>query len=138
LLPENALQPRTYQQNIAEAASRTNTLVVLPTGLGKTMVAMLVALARLEKFPKGKIVMLAPTKPLALQHYETFQRMLGLNDNEIAIMTGETDPVERSYLWRRSRYVFATPQTVRNDLRAGRVELNETVLLVFDEAHRSV
>jgi Fanconi anemia group M protein len=46
--------------------------------------------------------------------------------------------VERSYLWRRSRYVFATPQTVRNDLRAGRVELNETVLLVFDEAHRSV
>ncbi len=138
MLPENALQPRAYQQNIAEAASRTNTLVVLPTGLGKTMVAMLVARARLEKFPKGKIVMLAPTKPLALQHYETFQRMLCLKDNEIAIMTGETDPVERSYLWRRSRYVFATPQTVRNDLRAGRVELNETVLLVFDEAHRSV
>ena len=103
MLPENALQPRAYQQNIAEAASRTNTLVVLPTGLGKTMVAMLVAKARLEKFPKGKIVMLAPTKPLALQHYETFQRMLGLKDNEIAIMTGETDPVERSYLWRRSR-----------------------------------
>jgi ERCC4-related helicase len=138
LLPENALQPRAYQQNIAEAASRTNTLVVLPTGLGKTMVAMLVAKVRLEKFPKGKVVMLAPTKPLALQHYETFKRMMSLKDNEVAIMTGETHPEERSYLWRRSRYVFATPQTVRNDLKAGRVELNETVLLVFDEAHRSV
>jgi Fanconi anemia group M protein len=135
---ENTLQPRAYQQNIAEVASRTNTLVVLPTGLGKTMVAMLVAKARLEKFPKGKVVMLAPTKPLALQHYETFKRMMNIKDNEIAIMTGETHPEERSYLWRRSKYVFATPQTVRNDLRAGRVELNETVLLVFDEAHRSV
>jgi len=135
---ENTLQPRAYQQNIAEVASRTNTLVVLPTGLGKTMVAMLVAKARLEKFPKGKVVMLAPTKPLALQHYEAFKRMMGLKENDIALMTGETDPVERSYLWRRSRYVFATPQTVRNDLKAGRVELNETVLLVFDEAHRSV
>jgi ERCC4-related helicase len=138
LLPENTLQPRAYQQNIAEAASHANTLVVLPTGLGKTMVAMLVAKARLEKFPKGKVVMLAPTKPLALQHYETFKRMMDLKDNEIAVMTGETHPEERSYLWRRSRYVFATPQTVRNDLKAGRVEFNETVLLVFDEAHRSV
>jgi ERCC4-related helicase len=138
LLPENKLQPRAYQQNIAEAASKTNTLVVLPTGLGKTMVAMLVAKERLEKFPKGKVVMLAPTKPLALQHYETFKRMMPINADEISIMTGETDPVERSYLWRRSRYIFATPQTVRNDLKAGRVELNETVLLVFDEAHRSV
>ena len=138
MLPENTLQPRAYQQNIAEVASRTNTLVVLPTGLGKTMVAMLVARARLERFPKGKVVMLAPTKPLALQHYETFKRMMGLGENEVAVMTGETHPEERSYLWRRSRYVFATPQTVRNDLRAGRVEFNETVLLVFDEAHRSV
>ncbi|MDA4112774.1 MAG: DEAD/DEAH box helicase family protein, partial [Thaumarchaeota archaeon] len=100
LLPENTLQPRAYQQNIAEAASRANTLVVLPTGLGKTMVAMLVAKARLEKFPKGKVVMLAPTKPLVQQHYETFKRMMGIKENEIAIMTGETHPEERSYLWR--------------------------------------
>ena len=64
--------------------------------------------------------------------------MMDLKDSEIAAMTGETHPEERSYLWRRSRYVFATPQTVRNDLKAGRVEFNETVLLVFDEAHRSV
>ena len=122
---ENTLQPREYQQNIAETASRTNTLVVLPTGLGKTMIAMLVAKARLEKFPKGKIVMLAPTKPLVLQHHETFKRMLKLDDDEITVMTGETSPAERSYLWRKSRFVFATPQTVRNDLKGGRIELND-------------
>lgn len=135
---ENSLQPREYQRKIAEAASVTNTLVVLPTGLGKTMIAMLVAKLRLEKFPKGKVVMLAPTRPLVLQHYETFKRMLALTDSEASVMTGETNPEERSYLWRRSRFVFATPQTVRNDLKEGRIELNDTVLLVFDEAHRSV
>jgi ERCC4-related helicase len=138
LTTEKALQPREYQTKIAEVALRGNTLVVLPTGLGKTMVAMLVAKGRLQKFPKGKVVMLAPTKPLALQHYEAFKQMLNLDSGEVSVMTGETDPVERSYLWRKSRFIFATPQTVRNDLKGGRVELNDTVLMVFDEAHRSV
>lgn len=119
-------------------ALTTNTLVVLPTGLGKTVIAVLVAKARLAEFPKGRMVMLAPTKPLALQHYNTFKQMMGLAEDEISIMTGETDPVERSFLWRRSKFIFATPQTVRNDIRAGRVEFNDVALLIFDEAHRSV
>ena len=135
---ENTLQPREYQRKIAESASQANTLVVLPTGLGKTMIAMMVAKIRLEKFPKGKVVMLAPTRPLVLQHYQAFKKTLNLADTETSVMTGETNPEERSFLWRRSRFVFATPQTVRNDLKRGRIELNDTVLLVFDEAHRSV
>ena len=77
MLP-NSLQPREYQQKIAEAASQANTLVVLPTGLGKTLIALLVARLRLEKFPKGKVVILAPTKPLVLQHYNSFKEILSL------------------------------------------------------------
>jgi len=137
MLP-SALKPREYQQKIAEAASKGNTLVVLPTGLGKTLIALLVAQLRLEKFPKGKVVVLAPTKPLVLQHYNSFKQILSLEPKDIALLTGENPPEERSYLWRRSRFVFATPQTVRNDMRQGRIDLNDVVLLVFDEAHRSV
>ena len=137
MLP-SSLKPREYQQKIAEAASQANTLVVLPTGLGKTLIALLVARIRLEKFPKGKVVVLAPTKPLVLQHYNSFKQILSLESKDIALLTGENPPEERSYLWRRSRFVFATPQTVRNDMRHGRVDLNDVVLLVFDEAHRSV
>ena len=137
MLP-SALKPREYQQKIAEAASQANTLVVLPTGLGKTLIALLVAKIRLEKFPQGKVVILAPTKPLVLQHYNSFKEILSLQSKDITLLTGENPPEERSYLWRRSRFVFATPQTVRNDIRQGRVELNDVVLLVFDEAHRSV
>ncbi len=137
MLP-NALEPREYQQKIAEAASQANTLVVLPTGLGKTLIALLVAKIRLEKFPEGKVVVLAPTKPLVLQHYNSFKAILSLQPKDAALLTGEIPPEERSHLWRRSKFVFATPQTVRNDMRHGRVELNDVVLLVFDEAHRSV
>jgi ERCC4-related helicase len=136
LLP-SALKPREYQQKIAEAASQANTLVVLPTGLGKTLIALLVAKMRLEKFPNGKVVVLAPTKPLVLQHYNSFKEILSLQPKDIALLTGENPPEERSYLW-RSKFVFATPQTVRNDMRHGRVDLNDVVLLVFDEAHRCV
>lgn len=138
MLPENSLQPREYQRRIAEVASSQNTLVVLPTGLGKTLIAMLSARLRLEKYPKGKVVMLAPTRPLVLQHYNAFKESLKLKDDEISLMTGETDPGERSYVWLRSRFIFATPQTVRNDVRSGRVELTDVVCLIFDEAHRSV
>lgn len=137
MLP-TSLKPREYQQKIAEAASQANTLVVLPTGLGKTLIALLVATVRLEKFPKGKVVVLAPTKPLVLQHYNSFKDILSLEPKDISLLTGENPPEERSYLWRRSRFVFATPQTVRNDVRQGRIDLNDVVLLVFDEAHRSV
>jgi ERCC4-related helicase len=131
-------KPREYQQKIAEAASQANTLVVLPTGLGKTMIAALVAKARLEKFPKGKVVVLAPTRPLTLQHQKAFKEILSPEPKDLALLTGESPPEERGYLWRRSKFLFATPQTVRNDLRHGRVDLNDVVLIVFDEAHRSV
>jgi ERCC4-related helicase len=133
-----SLKPREYQQRIAETASKANTLVVLPTGLGKTLVAALVAKERLERFPKGKVVILAPTKPLVLQHHRSFTEILSLEGDEMALLTGDSPPEERSYLWRRSRVIFATPQTVRNDMRHGRIELNDVSLIVFDEAHRSV
>jgi Fanconi anemia group M protein len=35
-------------------------------------------------------------------------------------------------------FVFATPETVLNDARAGRASLKEFVLMIFDEAHRCV
>jgi Fanconi anemia group M protein len=131
-------EPREYQRKIAETASSSNTLVVLPTGLGKTMIAIMVAAARLRKFPGSKVMILAPTKPLVLQHYSTFRRSLNLEGGSFAVLTGTVDPGEREVMWLRSRVIFATPQTVYNDVRRGRVSLKDVVLAVFDEAHRSV
>ncbi|HEV2316049.1 MAG TPA: DEAD/DEAH box helicase, partial [Thermoplasmata archaeon] len=63
-----ALEDRTYQAGIAAAALAENTLVVLPTGLGKTAIALRVIAEYLLRQPTRSILVLAPTRPLALQH----------------------------------------------------------------------
>jgi Fanconi anemia group M protein len=138
LLHKGIVEARDYQARIAESASKANTLVVLPTGLGKTIIALLVASSRLESFPRGKVLILAPTRPLTMQHYNTFRKNLELQPNSFVMLTGMTSPIERATLWRRSQAIFATPQTVLNDVRAGRVSLENVILAVFDEAHRCV
>src|SRR5712692_8232535 len=92
-------EPREYQRRIAETATSWNTLVVLPTGLGKTMIAILVAASRLEKFPEGKVLVMAPTKPLTIQHYETFRAYFAFPPRLFAVLTGATGPKERAELW---------------------------------------
>ena len=131
-------QAREYQKRIAEVAASTNTLVVLPTGLGKTIIAIMVAAQLLEKYPGTKAMVLAPTRPLVLQHLRAFEAELRLTAGSMVALTGTVDPGERELLWMKSRVIFATPQTVYNDVRHGRVSLQDVVLAVFDEAHRSV
>ncbi|QQG48890.1 MAG: DEAD/DEAH box helicase [archaeon] len=132
------LSPRKYQEQIAEVASKVNTLVVLPTGLGKTMIAMLVASRILGEGARSKVVVLAPTRPLVLQHLNAFKAQLELPEGSFVLLTGTVDPGDREVAWLKARVVFATPQTVFNDVKHGRVSLREVALMVFDEAHRSV
>ncbi|HZW55165.1 MAG TPA: helicase-related protein [Nitrososphaerales archaeon] len=133
--------PRTYQSSIATTASKTNTLVILPTGLGKTLIAILVSESRLKEVnPKGRILVLAPTRPLVLQHKETFEKSLLLDESRFVLLTGETDIDDRTDVWenQEKQFVFATPETVLNDLEVGGASLKDFVLVVFDEAHRAV
>ncbi len=132
------LEAREYQKKIAEVAADTNTLVVLPTGLGKTMIAILVAAEMLRRHPDSKVMVLAPTRPLVLQHLRAFGAQLKLPNSSMAALTGTVDPGERELIWMKSRVIFATPQTVYNDVQHGRVSLQDVALAVFDEAHRSV
>ncbi|HMD78753.1 MAG TPA: helicase-related protein, partial [Nitrososphaerales archaeon] len=131
-------EPREYQKRIAETAASTNTLVVLPTGLGKTNIAILVAAEVLNNRPGSKIVILAPTRPLVLQHCRTFKTELNLPEDASVVLTGTVEPGERETLWLKATAIFATPQTVYNDVKNGRISLKDVSLVVFDEAHRSV
>ena len=135
LIPPGAVSRRDYQVAIAREALKRNTLVILPTGMGKTVVALLVMADRLAAKP-GKILLLAPTKPLVEQHARYFEETL--LDAKVAVFTGETPPEEREYEWRKATLVCSTPQVVQNDVVAGRVDLSDVTLLLFDEAHRAV
>jgi Fanconi anemia group M protein len=129
---------RDYQRAIAKSALESNTLVVLPTGLGKTVVALLVAVERLSIFPDGKVLVLAPTRPLVLQHARFFKEHLAGDNVSSATLTGESSPELRGALFQESRLVFATPEVVRNDVLEHRYMLTAVCLVVFDEAHRCV
>ena len=139
LLVQGAVEDRLYQQVILGTAAARNTLVILPTALGKTVVSLLVAVLRLSRYPWGKVLVMAPTVPLATQHRESFRRFLNSDvpDGAISLVTGKVPQAKRAIMWDASRLVFATPQTVRNDLQKGRYDLSAVSLVVFDEAHRA-
>lgn len=132
------LETRKYQIEIAQACSDKNSLVVLPTGLGKTIIAVHVASKVLEQFPaNSKIIVLAPTRPLINQHYHTFLKFLGIPEDKFAILTGKTFPDHRIKVFQENQILFYTPQTLRNDLVNRKYTLEETVLVIFDEAHHA-
>ncbi len=129
--------PRLYQQTILGTAAHKNTLVVLPTGLGKTAIALLLAVQRLNHYPQSKILMLAPTKPLCEQHIQTFRKHLELEESKIILFTGEISPQKRENLWKEAQIIVSTPQGLENDVINRRVKLEEVSLLVIDEAHHA-
>ena len=127
--------PRLYQQTILGTAANKNTLVVLPTGLGKTAVALLLSAQRLTLYPQSKILMLAPTKPLCEQHQTTFQKHL---DKNVTLFTGNISPKKRAELWDQAQIIISTPQGLENDIINKRISLKDVSLLIFDEAHHAV
>jgi len=130
-------QPRLYQQTILGTAAHKNTLVVLPTGLGKTAVALMLTAQRLNQYPNSKIMMLAPTKPLCEQHLETFKKHLDIDEDKIVLFTGSVSPKKRGELWKKAKLIISTPQGMENDAINERVKLKEVSLLIFDEAHHA-
>ena len=137
LVNVESVERRTYQDRVAESALRGNTLVSIPTGLGKSLIAALVAAKRLEQYPDKHVVVLAPTRPLVEQHYKTFKRLLRLDPRDFACVTGQASPDARTESWGK-RMIVSTPQVFVNDLISGKIELDGISLLVFDEAHRAV
>ncbi|NCN68232.1 MAG: DEAD/DEAH box helicase [Candidatus Altiarchaeum hamiconexum] len=137
LIKPDTVELRKYQEAIIATSAGKNTLVVLPTGLGKTLIAVIVAVHRLNKFNGSKVLFLAPTKPLAVQHVETFRQILNLKDEEISIFTSATATNKRKDLWKNSRVILATPQTIDNEIMK-KLNLEDVSFLVFDEAHKAV
>ncbi len=137
LLRPQTVGRRLYQEVIFASAINQNTLVVLPTGLGKTIIAVVLCAYRLEKNPEAKVVMLAPTRPLVGQHHKRFSEMLMIIPEKLNMITGETPAKHRSKIWESSSVIFMTPQTLRNDLEQNRYSMKDVTLLIFDEAHRA-
>jgi len=136
----SSIELRLYQKNIADSAQHRNTMVILPTALGKTVISLLVGADILYNYRDKRILIMAPTRPLVSQHMKSFSSVLKISEETIASITGKILPYARRAVWNRTdiRLVFATPEVVKNDLEEGRLNLKDFGLLVFDEAHRAI
>ena len=137
-LREKQIEHREYQLKIAQACASRNSLVVLPTGLGKTIIGVYVAAKTLELFPpKSKVIVLAPTRPLINQHYDSFRSLMTIPEEQFVVLTGKILPEKRVDLFRENQIIFYTPQTLRNDLANRKYTLESVCLIIFDEAHHA-
>jgi len=136
-LKKNRIFYRQYQNNIIKRCKGRNSLIVLPTGLGKTIVGILLVSEALEKYPESKIIILAPTRPLVSQHKASCEDFLNIDSNLITSFTGKISPEKRILLFNNSKIIVSTPQVIKNDVERGRYDLKHVSLIIFDEAHRT-
>lgn len=137
LIQSDMVEQRLYQLDLAGRALSSPTLIVLPTGLGKTIVSLLVIAARMEKFG-GKALVLSPTKPLVEQHAAFFKKVMNMHEEHIITFTGSVAPEKRADLWKEGKLIVSTPQVIENDIITKRINLDDICHITFDEAHRAV
>ncbi|GLH10626.1 Putative fanconi anemia group M protein [Gryllus bimaculatus] len=128
---------RDYQFNIVQSALFKNTLVSLPTGLGKTFIAAVVMYNFYRWYPEGKVLFLAPTRPLVAQQIDSCYKVMGIPKNDTAEMTGQMPPNQREVHWKKCRLFFLTPQSLMSDLMRSTCPVQQIRCIVIDEAHRA-
>ncbi|MHA2007939.1 MAG: DEAD/DEAH box helicase [Promethearchaeota archaeon] len=138
LIKQNFVSRREYQEKIFINCLNHNCLVVIPTGLGKTIIALMLAVQRLTEFPNSKVIFLTPTKPLVDQHYKSFLNLTLLLPDSLQSLTGTIPPEKRKILWNQIKVAFMTPQVLQNDLISNLYSLRDVSLIIFDECHRAV
>jgi len=134
----NKIEPREYQKEIFKTCIEKNCLIVLPTGLGKTLIALMLTIERMKAFPGEKVLFLAPTKPLAEQHLKYFKKNLPELFGDMQLFTGTVNSENRKKIWQTADIIFSTPQCIANDIRKNMYNLKDVCLLIEDEAHRCI
>ena len=134
------LVPRDYQRELFLSAMRGNTLVYLPTGSGKTLIAAMV-MGCMKKLNPGKVmVFLVDRVPLAYQQSEKIKSQLtGLT---VETLVGEMESPQTGSIHQRLAdnkvdVLVLTHQIFLNFLAADNppIRLSDVSVLVLDEAH---
>lgn len=125
---------RDYQQSavdatLAELEAARSSLIVLPTGCGKTVV-----FAHIIKHFAGR------GRALVIAHRE---ELIHQAAEKIRAVTGEAPDIEMaehhadSHMFRRTGVIVASVQTLLSDKRLGKFRPDDFSLIVTDEAHHA-
>ncbi|KAG9252647.1 uncharacterized protein F5Z01DRAFT_726455 [Emericellopsis atlantica] len=139
--------PRDYQKDLYERAKLKNTIVVLPTGTGKTLIAVMlidhIIQQELENRAAGqhhKITFFIVEKVILCQ-----QQYRCLKDNlpfDIGILQGNDNSiVNTKEIWEekftKHMAFVTTAQVLLDCLNNGFIKMSRINLMVFDEAHHT-
>jgi ERCC4-related helicase len=136
-IKKNTIEKRVYQELLTAKAIENNALIVAPTGLGKTIIA---ALLIGHMYNKSKsIILLAPTKPLVMQHKKSLEKVLDIPLDNLILLTGQVLQNKRKEIYsKKGLIICATPQTINNDIKKNFLKESDFNLIIFDEAHRAI
>ncbi|PIK43956.1 putative ATP-dependent RNA helicase DDX58-like [Apostichopus japonicus] len=135
---------RNYQVELAGSALEGhNTIIISPTGTGKTHVAAYIIhkhFNRLKKMDSGrkpKVLFVVHTKVLADQQHKKLEELIGSLDRRILSAVGENLNCPFAEILRMADVVVLTAQVLQNGLTEGedKVDIGNISLLIFDECH---
>ena len=108
------LKPRDYQVEAARwALSREGAVLSLPTGTGKTLIAVLWAKELLERGVVKRVLVLEPTRILVEQTASYFEKVMGAKTRAIH---GVLPKEKRRKIWFEAEIAVATPETALSDV----------------------
>lgn len=128
-LEDLSFTPRDYQTDAAEKIlsslyedEKRSAVLLLPTGMGKTNVAVMVIVELLKKgviSPEGKVLFLSPDRKLKHQLHDVCQVDLSGYGGSFLLPEGQGLPpkiIQKHFAL--SRFIFATPALLMNSLFA--------------------
>lgn len=124
-------------QTIPQVLAGKDILAQAQTGTGKTAAFALPLLSRIDlKNPNPQVLVLAPTRELAIQVSEAFQRYASYlkGFHVIPIYGGQDYTTQLKQLKRGVHVVVGTPGRVMDHMRRGTLKLDSLTCLVLDEA----
>lgn len=114
----------------------TDVIGVAQTGTGKTLAFAIPIIQRLASM-RGRCLVLVPTRELAIQVDETFQKLVPVFGMRTAVLIGGAAMGPQLQDLRRGpRILIATPGRLVDHIEHGNVMLADVAILVLDEADR--
>lgn len=139
--------PRDYQLELFERAKQENTIAVLDTGSGKTLIAVLLLRHTIDeelnnreagKPPRISFFLVASVT-LVYQQFAVLQT--NLDHNITRICGADNSDNWQNSRWRKlfseNKVVVCTAEILRHCLSFGYITMRQINLLIFDEAHHT-
>lgn len=124
---------------IPEVLSGRDVIGIANTGTGKTAAFLIPAIDIVQKDRNRKVLILTPTRELAMQIYQEFREFSqGMGIYTAIIIGGSNIERQKMELRRNPNFVIATPGRLKDLLRQKAIKLDGFNTVVLDETDRMV